>query len=565
MPAPARLAALCLLALPLLADHVIVLDVPVHMRDGIRLSTNIFRPSPTGRFPVVVNRTPYGKAATLTPGLRAFIDRGYAVVTQDVRGRYASEGDFNQFLQERNDGEDTIAWAAAQSWCDGRVAMFGGSYVGIAQWRAALAGHPALKAIAPSVSGGDEYFDRYYSRGGGFRLSHRLRWLAENFKPPQTPVRDFQKTVTYLPLRRADRFATGRTLRFYQGAMNHPTYDDYWRSLSTRLRAGSIRVPVHSTAGWFDVYATSDLEMWSLLRAAGHPARIIVGPWGHNLSPDLPQAHFGPTAAQPLRRLEIDWFDAYVKGTTLPPESEVRYFVLGSNEWRESPTWPPPGLSPTAAWLDSTQGANSLNGDGRLLWSAPRTDDQDSYEYNPRKAVPTLGGAICCNAKVTPWGPFDQRPIEGRHDVLVYTSPPLHREMEIAGHVHAVLYIASSAPDTDFMAKLVDVDPSGRATILCDGMVRLRYRQGVERIVSYQPNQRERIEIDLGSIANTFLPGHRVRLEVTSSNFPKYDRNMNTGRPQADEKEMRLARQTILHGPSYPSRLILPTIKPRQP
>jgi hypothetical protein len=543
------------------AQPVVTLHVKVPMRDGVRLCTNIFRPAPTGRFPVALQRTPYRKISELTPGLRAFLDRGYAVVTQDVRGRYDSEGLFDQFNQEKNDGEDTLAWIAHQPWSDGRAGMFGGSYVGIAQWRAALANPPSLKAIAPAVSGGDEYFDRYYTRGGAFRLGHRLRWLSENYKPPQKPVADFQKLVTYLPLRRADRFLSGRTLDFYQAVLNHPSYDDYWRALSTRLHIGAIHIPVQIAAGWYDAYCPSDLEMWSLLRAAHRPARIFIGPWGHNLSPQMPQAAFGPDASKPLRRLEIDWFDAWVKGSTPPPESEVQYFVLGRNLWRDSPSWPPPGHTPTPLWLDSAQRANSLNGDGRLLWSLPKADSSDSYDYNPRKAVPSLGGALCCSAKVMPWGPFDQRPVEGRRDVLVYSSAPLRHDLEIAGPVRAVLFIASSAPDTDFTAKLVDVDPAGPARILCDGIVRLRYRQGVEHPAPYQPGQPERIEIDLGPIAAAFLPGHRIRLDVSSSNFPKYDRNLNTGRLQADDKEIRTARQRLFHGPHSPSHLILPIVK----
>lgn len=557
-------AAIWLLALQAgWGQALMTLHVKVAMRDGVKLCTNIFRPSATGRYPVVLQRTPYKKVSELTPGLRAFVDRGYAVVTQDVRGRYDSEGVFDQFVQEKNDGEDTLSWIARQGWSDGRVGMFGGSYVGLTQWRAALSGHPALKAISPAVSGGDEYFDRYYSPGGAFRLGHRLRWLAENYKPPQKAVADFQKMITYLPLKKADRMVAGRELPFFQAVLNHPSYDDYWRGLSTRQRVGAVTVPVQIFAGWYDVYASADLEMWELLRAAGRAARIYVGPWGHSLSPEMPQAAFGPEAARPLRRLEVEWMDAYVKGTAPAPESVVHYFVLGRNVWRESATWPPAGVTMTAAWLDATAGANSLNGDGRLVWSQPKHDGSDSYEYNPRKAVPTLGGAVCCSAKVMPWGPFDQRPVEGRRDVLVYSTAALKQEMEIAGPVRVVLHVASSAPDTDFTAKLVDVDASGVARILCDGMVRMRYRHGVERAVGYQAGQTERVEIELGSIAAAFGVGHRVRLEVSSSSFPKWDRNLNTGRAQAGEKEMRTARQVVRHGPGFPSQLVLPVVRAR--
>jgi len=543
------------------AEPALSLHVKVPMRDGVKLCANVFRPAATGRFPVLLQRTPYRKVPDLTPGLRAFVDRGYIVVTQDVRGRYDSEGEFRQYVQERNDGEDTLTWITRQQWSDGRIGMFGGSYVGLAQWRAALSGHPALKAISPAVSGGDEYFDRYYSRGGGFKLAHRLRWLAENFKPPDQPVPDFQKMITYLPLRRADRLLTGKVIDFYQAAMDHPSYDDYWRGLSTRLRLDQVKPPVQIEAGWYDNYAESDLEMWQALRAMGRPARIVVGPWGHNLSPEMPQADFGPQALQPLRRMEVEWFDAWVKQSTPPPANIVRYFVMGINQWRESPSWPPEGAAPVAAYITSRKGAHSLNGDGRLVWAPPQKEGVDRYDYDPRKAVPTLGGAVCCNARVMPWGPFDQRPVEGRRDVLVYTSDPLKEDLLIAGVVRVILFVASTAPDTDFTAKLVDVAPDGRAAILCDGLLRMRYRNGVERPTRYQLGRVERIEIDAGVTSNVFRTGHRIRLDISSSNFPKFDRNLNTGKLQSDDKEIRIARQEVRHGRLTASHVILPVVK----
>lgn len=543
------------------AQPVVQLHVRIPMRDGVRLCTNVFRPGLQGRYPAVLHRTPYRKASQLSAGLRMFLERGYAVVTQDVRGRYDSEGEFRQVLQEEQDAADTIAWITRQAWSDGKVAMFGGSYVGIVQWRAALSGHPALKAIAPAVSGGDEYFDRYYSRGGAFRLAHRLRWIAENFKPPNRPAADFQKMITFLPLGRADRLVAGRTLDFFQEAMAHPSYDAYWRARSTLLRADRVRPAVLIEAGWYDVFLPSDIAMWKALRARGHPARLIIGPWGHNLNPDMPEADFGPSAALPLRRMEIDWFDAWLRHSAPPAPSAVLYFLMGANEWRETRVWPPEDTEPQAFFLDSGGQANSLHGDGRLLATTPAEAAADRYDYDPRKAVPTRGGANCCNFLVMPWGPLDQRPVEGRRDVLVYTSEPLREPLEIAGPVSAVLHVSSSAPDTDFTAKLVDVAPDGRARILAEGLTRLRYREGVERAAIYRPGTVVEVEVDLGATAFLFGRGHAVRLEVSSSNFPKFDRNLNTGRLQAWETQMRVARQTVHHGPERPSRLVLPVVR----
>ena len=543
------------------AQPVVQLHVRIPMRDGARLCTNIFRPSLHGRFPTVLQRTPYRKLSQITPGLKMFLDHGYAVVTQDVRGRYDSEGEFLQVLQEEQDGADTLSWIARQAWSDGRVAMFGGSYVGMVQWRAALSGHPALRAIAPAVAGGDEYFDRYYSPGGAFRLAHRLRWIAENFRPPNRPVADFQKMITFLPLGRADRFVAGRTLDFYQEVMAHPAYDAYWRSRSTRLRADSIRAPALIEAGWYDPFLPSDIAMWKELRRRGHPARIIIGPWGHNMNPEMPGADFGPSSALPLRRMEIDWFDAWLRHSAPPAPSGVLYFVMGVNEWRESPQWPPAGVEFMDLYLDSSGSANTLHGDGRLLAKPPTLETTDRFDYDPKRAVPTLGGANCCNFRLLPWGPLDQRPVEGRRDVLVYTGAPLRESLEVAGPVRAVLYVSTSAADTDFTAKLVDAAPDGPARILTDGILRLRYREGVERAVPYRPGAVVEVEIELGETAFVFLPHHAVRLEVSSSNFPRFDRNLNTGRLQALETQMRVARQTVWHGPERPSRLVLPVLR----
>lgn len=555
---PSRLFALILLCFALRgAEPAVTLHVKVPMRDGTPLCTNVFRPAPQGRFPVLLLRTAYRKPDQVTPNLRPFIDSGYAVVVQDVRGRYHSGGEFQQFQQEQRDGEDAIGWVAKQLWSDGRVGMFGGSYNGIAQWRAALSRHPALKAITPAVSGGDEYLDRFYSRGGAFKFGHRLLWIAENFKPPSWPRPDFQKIIRHVPLRTADRAFTSRELDFFQAAMDHPSYDGYWASRSTRRQVDLVNAPALILSGWYDNYAESDLEMFNALHDLGRAVRLIMGPWGHNLSPDMPGADFGSNATYPTRQEEIWWFDAYVKQSALPPKSEVRYFLMGENEWRESPTWPPPA-KPTDYYLFSREGANSIAGDGQLSLRPPRESSPDGFEYNPNHPVPTLGGAVCCNARVYPWGPMDQRPVEGRDDVLVYTSEVLKSDVEVTGAVDAVLHVSSSAPDTDFTAKLMDVSPDGTTRILCDGILRLRYRAGVDRPQSYLPGNVERIVVPMGVTANVFKAGHRIRLHVSSSNYPRFDRNPNTGRPIASDTQMRTARQTLYHDPAHPSSLRLP-------
>ncbi len=533
------------------------LHIKVRMRDGARLCTNLFRPEPSGRYPVLLLRTAYRKTDQITPNLQSFIDNGYTVVVQDVRGRHHSEGDFQPLVQEQKDGEDTLDWIVKQPWSDGRIGMFGGSYNGIALWRAALSGHPALRAISPAVSGGDDYLDRFYSRGGAFKFGHRVLWVAENFKPNSWPRPDFDKIKRHLPLRTADQAFTGKILDFFQMALDHPSYDGYWSFLSTRRRVDRVRAAALITAGWYDNYAESDLEMFAALRDLGRQVRLVIGPWGHNLSPVMPEADFGPEAAQFLRPLEISWFDAFVKGESAAPPAGVRYFLMGANQWVDAPDWPP-HTRDLRLFLHSKAAANSVGGGGELRDKALAKSAPDGYDYDPAHPVPTIGGAVCCNPRVFPWGPLDQRPVEGRQDVLVYTGPVLKGDVEVTGAVEAILHVASSAPDTDFTAKLIDVEPDGRAVLVTDGILRMRYRQGVDRTVKYQPGRVERIVIPMGVTARVFKAGHRIRLHISSSNYPRFDRNPNTGTAIADETRLRKARQTLYHDAARPSYLSLP-------
>jgi hypothetical protein len=553
-----RAALLVALSLESSGQRVTQWHVKIPLRDGVRLCGNVFLPSAGGAHSAVLQRTPYGKPSRPAGGIQAFLEAGYAVVVVDVRGRNHSEGVFRQFEQEEADGYDTVAWIARQPWSDQRVGMFGGSYSGISAWRAALARPPALKAVAVAVAGGDEYLDRFYSPGGALRLAHRTRWIAENYTPPNSAVADFRKTNLWLPLRTADIAAAGRRLDFWRAAVEHPAYDNYWAVRSTRSRIPAAALPAHVTAGWYDPFLDSDIDMFLRLRRAGKPARMLIGPWGHSQSQPMLNASFGGAPLPSPRASEIEWFKAFLEEVTAAPASVIRYFLMGANEWRESPVWPPPETGTAQWYLTSRRGANSLKGDGALEERPPAEPRIERFTYHPRNAVPTVGGALCCNFKLHPWGPLDQRPVESRSDVLVFTSAPRKRPLDIAGPVRAILYAASDAADTDFTAKLVDVAPDGNARILADGIVRMRYRQGVQREIPYTPGAIERIEIALGSTAHRFLAGHSIRLDVSSSNFPRFDRNLNTGRPQAGEREMRQARQTVHLSRERPSALLLP-------
>ena len=532
--------------------------VPVTMRDGVRLSANVFLPAERARVPAILVRTPYGKGTSLVPNYRAFVDRGYAVIVEDVRGRYESEGGFEPLTQEPQDGDDTINWIVRQPWSNGKVGMIGGSYLGIAQWKAALLNNPHLKAIFPVVSGDDEYRDRFYSTGGALKLGHRLEWLAENLKAPGYEP-DFNKFIWHLPLRTADVAATGQSVPSFRQALAHPAYDSFWRSISTREHLDRIHIPVFAVGGWYDNYVESDLDAYAALHKTSGANRILIGPWPHNMSYHFADANFGPAASAPVRRLQLQWFDQWLMGKDAPLLSSppVQVFVMGANEWREEREWPPAEAKLQVLYLDGNGRANTLEGDGRLRNSLARAESEDTYTYNPADPVPTRGGAVCCNPNVFPWGPLDQRPVESREDVLVYTTRPLAQDLEVVGPVKAVLYVSSSARDTDFTAKVIDVFPDGNARILSDGILRLRYRESLERAVPAIPGEVYEISIDAGVVSNVFEKGHRIRLEVSSSNFPRFDRNPNTGGSIAEETRLLKARQTVYHGREHPSHVEL--------
>jgi putative CocE/NonD family hydrolase len=541
------------------------LGVRIAMRDGVELSANVFLPHHHGRLPAILIRTPYGKGPGPSESQRAFVEHGYAVVVEDVRGRYASEGVFDPLHQEIADGEDTLSWIAAQEWSNRRVGMIGGSYLGITQWKAALSGSPYLKAIFPLVAGGDEYLDRFYSHGGAFKLGHRLEWMAETLHVGGYHS-DFARFVRRVPLRTADVAATGRVVDFFQRALDHPAYDAYWKSISTREQLGRVRVPVFAAGGWFDNFLESDLELFRLLRERGRDARLIVGPWPHNFSYRFAEIDYGPESRIGLRQMQFDWFDFWLKQPAgahernAAPGPPLRLFVMGANRWREERAWPLERARPTAFYLAGRGRANSAAGDGRLVREPARRQAADRFVYDPRDPVPTAGGAVCCNPKLLPWGPLDQRAIESRRDVLVYTSPRLSRPIEATGPVRVVLYVSTSTPDTDFTAKLVDVYPDGRALNVTDGILRLRYRVSLEHAVLSQPGAVYPITIDAGATSIEFGKGHRIRLEVSSSNFPRFDRNPNTGRAVADERELARANQTVYHDRSHRSYLLLPVV-----
>lgn len=548
--------------LPVSTPQERALNLIVPMRDGIRLRAHLFRPAGTGRFPTVLVRTPYDKGSGLLQGYETFVDHGYAVLVQDVRGRYSSEGIFTPLTQEVNDGDDTLNWIARQTWSNGKVVMSGGSYVGIVQWKAALSQNRHLRAIAPVVAGDDDFRDRFYSTGGALKLGHRLLWLSENMRTPASKP-DFATYVRHLPLRTADRAATGQNISMFQQVLDHPTLDQFWKGISTREQISRVQVPALIVGGWYDNYVESDLDAFVRLHKHQPATRLVIGPWPHNMSYKFLQADFGPHSSAPIKRYQLEMYDAAVKPALVPPvtpPAPVRLFVMGINEWRDEYEWPLRRARLTPMYLTSNGRANTGAGDGELSEVAKSAQAFDQFVYNPANPVPTMGGAVCCNPAIYPWGPLDQSPIEKRNDVLVYTGKVLDRDVEVTGLVQASLWVSTSAPDTDFTAKLVDVFPNGEARLLTDGILRMRYRDSLEKSVLVSPGQKYQIMIDLGPTSNVFRTGHRIRLEISSSNFPRFDRNQNTGHAIGIDSLLSKATQTVWHDRQHGSVLLLPVV-----
>ena len=559
-------------------------DLMCPMRDGVELSTDVYMPAEGGPFPTILQRTPYDRGnemAFSVPNVIYLAQRGYAVVVQDVRGRYDSQGDWYPFINEAEDGHDAVEWVAKQSWSNGDIGTIGASYFGLTQWQMAQGGSRHLKASAPRVAYSNVYHNWVYT-GGAFQLAFNLSWSSS--MSTRTSRRNYMwlpneihlsTLLWHLPLITSDE-AGGRTIRHWKDWIDHPTYDDYWRSMRpVEEHYSEMEVAAYSQAGWFDVFLQGSLNNFMGMTKHGKTPetrrnqKIIVGPWIHSLGElggesRIGDIDFGPNALVDLKAEEVRWFDHHLRGIDdgIGSEPRVKVFVMGANRWREADDWPIPGARNTPFYLHSEGHANSLLGDGGLDTTAPEQEPSDGYSYDPLHPVMTLGGSTCCSEQslAVPMGPRDQRPNEYRQDVLVYTGPVLETELEVTGPVKLVLYASSSARDTDFCAKLVDVFPDGYAMNVAEGILRARYRDSWEQPTLMEPGAVYKLEIDLWSTSNAFLPGHRVRVEVTSSNFPHFDRNPNTGNAFGQDAEMVKADQTVFHDTERPSHILLPVI-----
>jgi putative CocE/NonD family hydrolase len=569
-------------------------DVPVPLRDGTVLLADVYRPASGEPAPVVLTRTPYDKSAT--GGVASSLDMfraaksGYAVVVQDTRGRWASAGDFRAFVHEADDGYDTVEWCASQPWSTGKVGMFGGSYVGLTQWQAALTRPPHLTAIAPRITAAD-YHDGWTYQGGAFELGFCLSWtlgLAQNTlwrRKEAIPEFDqlWEQMVAALdamrcrledlPLADFAPLKLENAAPYYFEWLAHPTYDEYWQRLDVAARHDQLTTPALNIGGWYDIFLGGTIANYVGMRAkaatdeARRGQKLVIGPWAHApfVNP-VGEVDFGARSsavAVDLDGMHLRFYDRYLKGIQngVDDEPPVKIFVMGENAWRNENEWPLARAQATPYYLHSGGKANSRRGDGMLSPEKPGSESRDHYFYNPNDPVPTRGGGLCCYGAVLPVGPYDQRSIEDRSDVLVYSTPPLARDVEVTGPILVTLYAASSAVDTDFTAKLVDVNPDGYARNLTDGIIRASFRAGTQQPPSpIEPDRVYEYTIDLSATSNLFKAGHQIRLEISSSNFPRFDRNPNTGRPFGKDAELRPALQTVLHDNERPSRVVLPIV-----
>ena len=564
------------------SEIVVERNVAMMTRDGVTLRTDIYRPAGDGKFPVLLQRTPYNKDGGADFARKA-VARGYLVAIQDVRGRYASEGEWYPFKYESNDGFDAVEWVASLPNSNGKVGMFGGSYVGATQMLAAISHPPHLAGICPVVTASN-YHENWTYQGGAFEQWFNQSWtsgLAQDtlnrmvrhntnavIGDSALPLKDYPLFNAKLPTEPQN--LSRQLAPYYLDWLDHPLYDSYWKQWSIEEQYASIQVPALTVAAWYDLFQGGSLRNFEGLKshAGNEMARkqqrllIIIG--GHaGGGRHIGSVDFGAAAAEfDEGNTALAWYDYLFQGkqNEFATEKPVRIFVMGEDKWRYEDSWPLERAKETRYVLQSAGKANSASGDGVLSAADSRAQSTDEFVYDPMDPVPTTGGPLCCDAEHLAAGPRDQRTVEDRPDVLVYSTPPLENDLEVTGQVILDLYAKSSAADTDFTAKLVDVWPNGFAENLTEGILRARYRDSTIEAKPIVPGKVYEYKIDMWSTSNVFLKGHRIRLEVSSSNFPRFDRNLNTGKDASTDATTAKATNTIYHDKEHPSTLLLPVV-----
>ena len=534
--------------------------VPMRARDNTVLMNLVVRPVGDGPFPVILDRTPYGRRNGLAQG-RFFAARGYIFVSQDVRGRYGSEGVFQDLVGQDTDGYDAVEWAAALPASNGKVGMLGGSYEGWTQWYAAVMQPPHLAAIVPTVSPPDPWLNVPYWNMTFAVAAVAWACLVSEKVNQDISRLDVEQGMRILPVEAMPARLGCRPNAYWDDWMRHTTLDAYWHALSYQTRLANVRVPVLGVSGWFDDDGNgTTTNFMGLGRVAGHPfQRMVIGPWSHRGTPELLNGDFGDQAVIQHRLLALRWFDRWLKGMDngVDREPPVDLFIMGDDVWRHESEWPLARTQWTRFYLHSHGRANTAGGDGTLDTIPPRLEPPDTFSYDPGHPTPYL---------------VDPRELElnlnedyarlhaERQDVLVFTSAPLERDVEVTGPLSVSLWASTDARDTDWHAMLLDVYPNGHAYRIQDGIARARFRQGFEREVFPERDRPALYTIDLWQTANVFKAGHRLRVAIASAAFPKYGRNLNTGGDDNADSTFVTAHQHVLHDRAHPSFITLPVI-----
>jgi len=553
------------------ADYAVRAEtgIMVAMRDGTRLSTDLYFPEDAqGKLPIILWRSIYDKSGAYgrEPGLRELVQRGYVAAIQDTRGRGASEGEFTPSVGDRNDGYDTVSWLISRPWSNGKVGSAGCSSLGESQLLLAATRHPHhVTAIPQAAASGYNIRGRPWASfdGGVFELAQTAGWFSVDGRGV-----DFSVLPIIDMLRRA-----GRPPSHYEEFASSNPEAPYFMNLEWLRPGDRLDVPALFFDSWYDYGTAETLELFNLLRnesvsaTARNNQFVIIAPGTHcGYSNATEHTIVGERdlgdARLDVLDLKVRWYDYWLKGidngiTDMP---RIQYYVMGENQWRSSDAWPIPGTQFEKFYLSSGGRANSLHGDGGLSLDPPSGVGKDTFVYNPANPVPSLGGHACCTGTDTEAGSYDQRQIEKRDDVLVYTSAPLEQGLEVTGPLRLTLHVSSSAADTDITAKLVDVYPDGRAFNIQEGALRMRYREGFDKDLRMQKGEIYEVRIDLHVTSNYFGPGHRIRLDISSSNFPRWDRNLNTGGNNYDETEFIIAENTVHHSAERPSFIALPIV-----
>lgn len=528
----------------------------VPMRDGILLHTSIALPNakPEDRFNAILIRSPYGAGNGIDDYAASFLKQNLAFIIQECRGTYRSEGEADLWRQEADDGYDTLEWLSKQKWFAGKTVMNGESYPGSCQWQAARTPHKALAAITPHNAPLDIFHVAYY-HGGAYGTSLGMSWAFNLLEMRrQTGIKiDMEKARLMLPYCDLDTALGFQKWNLWKTWMNHDTFDAFWEKHDAFRDIPSMETPAYITGGWFDLFLSDTLKAFRMMQSSANEnvrrfTRCVIEPYDHNmaLSPDVDYGDNPSDSIIEKRNLFMKNILADPSSDPLPSEEAMRYFVMGSNEWRTSNSWPPGDVVETPFYIHPN---------GVLSSEHPRENGEfDNFIYDPADPVMTEGGN---DLSYRP-GQRIQNAVEARSDVLVYTSSILEDDLTVTGDVRAVIYASSDAPDTDFTVRLCDVQPDGKSLNICDGLLRARFRNGQSKEDFLPPGEIGLFNIDMWSTAVTFRKGHRIRIQISSSNFPRFDRNHNTGKKPSSDTEMRIASQTVHHNEAYPSHIILP-------